>query len=384
MSDNGAVRIAAIQAANRTISYKVGGAGEALTAVRQNLRALVGLAQKAAAEGCKIIAFPEDCLGTLEWEAGHWDDVARVLGPGGEEMVEAFGQVAARTGMHIVCCNDLMGPEPMGADTTGPGGDGVDVVYNTAVLVGPEGEIGRYHKVQPTWAERARALGTAFPVFEVPGVGPVGLCICYDIMFPETTRALALGGADIVFHCTLGGASLASAEASRATFIARAVENYVYVVVAFRGGGSLVISPQGEILAEGGGPDAILAVDIDPSGGREAGDALGGTTADFRARLFRERNPQAYGILTDPHPPVLDRLAHIPMPTVEEAARRFADGITWGADAFYEAEAWASQGRRAEARQRFEELAERFGTVWIGRVSLERLAALDSGEGRDR
>lgn len=374
MSDS-TVRVAAIQAANRTISYKVGGIAEALEAARGNLSALVGLAERAADEGCRIIAFPEDCLGTLEWEAGHWDDVAQLLRPAGDAMVEAFGQVAARTGMHIVCCNDLMG-----ASAGGPDPDGADPVYNTAVLIGPGGELGRYHKVQPTWAERARALGMTFPVFEVPGVGPVGMCICYDIMFPETTRALALGGADIVFHCTLGGASLASAEASRAAFIARAVENYVYVVVAFRGGGSLVISPQGEILAEGGGGDAILAVDIDPSGNREAGDALGGTTADFRARLFRERNPQAYGILTDPHPPALDRLAHIPMPTIEEAAHCFAEGITWGADAFYEAEKWAGEGQADRARQRFAELAQRFGTTWIGRVSAERLAALESDD----
>lgn len=144
----------------------------------------------------------------------------------------------------------------------------------------------------------------------------------------------------------------------------------------------MVIGPKGEILAEGDGPDAIMAVDIDPAGGREAGDALGGTTADFRARLFRERNPAAYGILTDEHPPALDRLAHVPMPTVEEAARRFAEGLTTGADALYEAEEWARQGRTAEARQRFEELAEGFGTTWIGRASRERLEALSPGEGK--
>ena len=370
MTEATTVRVGAVQAANRTISYKVGGPEPALDAVRENLQALVGLAQRAADEGCRIIAFPEDCLGTLEWEAGHWDEVGQVLRPVEAEMLEAFGRVAARTGMHIVCCNDLMG--------TGEGGS--EVVYNTAVLLGPGGEVGRYHKVQPTWAERARSRGTSFPVFDVPAVGPVGMCICYDIMFPETTRALALGGADMVFHCTLGGASLASAAASRAVFIARAVENYIYLVVAFRGGGSMVISPQGEILAEGGGPDVIVAVDIDPGGCREAGDALGGTTTDFRARLFRERNPAAYGILTDPHPPALGRLDHVSMPTVAEAAARFADGLTWGAEAFYEAEEWARQGRTAQAAQRFTELAGRFGSTWIGRVSLERLDALPARE----
>ena len=383
------VRVAAVQAANRTISYKIGGGDEALAAVRANLQALVGLAERAADQGCQIIALPEDCLGTLEWEAGHWDEAPQVLRACEADMLAALGEVAGRTGMHIVCCNDLMGPNPTDSGPTDSGPKdsqdaGAEAVYNTAVLLGPGGELGRYHKVQPTWSERARARGTSFPVFDVPGVGPVGMCICYDIMFPETTRALALGGADIVFHCTLGGASLASAAASRAAFIARAVENYLYLVVAFRGGGSLVIDPRGEILAEGGEPDAILAVDIDPAGNREAGDALGGTTADFRARLFRERNPAAYSILTEPHPPALDRLAHVSLPTVEEAAAKMAEGLTTGADAFYEAEKRAADGRTEEARQRFEELAERFGTIWIGRASRERLAALERDIGRDR
>ncbi|MFH1568806.1 MAG: hypothetical protein ABIL09_12485, partial [Gemmatimonadota bacterium] len=131
----------------------------------------------------------------------------------------------------------------------------------------------------------------------------------------------------------------------------------------------------------GGGPDSIVAVDIDPAGGREAGDALGGTTADFRARLFRERNPEAYGILTDPRPPALDRLAHVPLPAAEAAARCFAEGLTTGADAFYEAEEWARQGRIEAARRRFTELSERFGTTWIGRVSRQRLAAFPPPSG---
>jgi len=358
------VRVGAIQARNRTFTYKVGTAAEALEKVRAHLDELVALAARAAEQGCEIVAFPEDTLGTLEWEAGHWGEAGALLRPAEEEMLTRFGEVAARRGMHIICCSDCVE------------GDGV---YNTSILIGRDGEeIGRYRKVQPTLAEQARARGTDFPVFEAPGVGVVGMCICYDMVFPETTRALALAGADIVFHSTLGGASLARGDASLAAFRTRAAENFIYLVVAFRGGGSMIVDPQGEVIAEGGDePDAIVAAEIDPAGGREAGDALGGITADFRARLFRERNPAAYGILTDPNPPALEKLKHVPVPSIEKAAALLNEGLTTGADAFYEGERWLAEGRMDEARQRFEELSARFGTLWIGRAARERLEKID-------
>jgi len=359
------IRVGAIQARRRTISYKVETAGEALKEVRDNLNELSTLAERAAEKGCDIVAFPEDTLGTLEWEAGHWDDVVEVLGPAEGEMLDRFGEIARRQRMYIICCNDC-------AEDTN--------VYNTAILLGRDGrEIGRYRKVNLPLSEQARTRGTGFPVFEAPGVGTVGMCICYDMVFPETTRALALAGADIVFHSTMGGASFGSSDASRAAFRTRAADNFLYLVVAFRGGGSMVIGPKGEILAEGEGkPDTIVVADIDPTGGRDAGDALGGITTDFRARLFRERVPEAYGILMEERPPVLDKLRDVPVPSSEEAAALFAEGVTTGADAFYEAERWLAEGKTEEARTRFEELSEHFGTVWIGRASRERLSKMDT------
>jgi predicted amidohydrolase len=361
------IRAAAVQAQRRTISYKVGTAEAALECVQASLDALTSLAERAAMLGCNIVAFPEDTLGTLEWEAGHWTEVQDLLVPAEQAMLSRFGEVAAKHGVSIVCCNDCVQ---------------LDEVYNTAILIGPDGrEIGRYQKVHPTLAEQSRAKGRAFPVFEVPGIGTIGLCICYDMVFPETTRALALAGADIVFHLTLGGASMAGPDASLAAFRTRAADNFLYIVVAFRGGGSLIISPKGEILADGGSvADAIVMADIDLSSGREAGDALGGLTSDFRARLFRERTPSAYGILLDQHPPILDRLYDVAVPSAEEASRLFAEAITTGADAFYEADRLMSSGKLEEAQRRFGVLAERFGTTWIGRAARERLANIAVNE----
>lgn len=361
------IRVAALQPRRRSLSYKLSYA-EALEQVRRNLDELAALAEAAARQGCRILGLPEDTLGTLEWEAGNPGQLHAFLREAEALMLDRLGAVAAAHRMPIACCNDCA--------------EGEDI-YNTAILLGADGrEIGRYHKVQPTLGESSRRRGTSFPVFEVPGVGTVGLCICYDILFPETTRALALAGADLVFHLTLGGASMGIPEADLAAFRTRASENFIYLVVAFRGGGSLVIGPKGEILAEGGRePDAIVAADIDPQSGREAGDSLGGLTADFRARLFRERNPEAYAILTDPHPPALDKLRHVPVPTIAQAAALMAEGLTTGAEAFYEADRWLAEGRTAEAQTRFEELALHFGTAWIGRVSRERLEKLGAKTG---
>ena len=356
------IRVAALQPKRRTLSFKLS-YPEALEQVRRNLDELAGLAEAAARQGCQIAAFPEDTLGTLEWEAGNPGQLHAFLREAESLILERLGAVAAQHQMPIACCNDCAeGPD----------------IYNTAILLGANGrEIGRYHKVQPTLGESSRKRGTSFPVFEVPGIGTVGMCICYDILFPETTRALALAGADLVFHLTLGGASMGIPEADLAAFRTRASENFIYLVVAFRGGGSMIIGPKGEILAEGGNvQDAVVAADIDPAGGREAGDSLGGLTADFRARLFRERNPQAYAILTDPHPPALDKLRHIPVPSIEVASTLMAEGLTTGAEAFYEADRWLADGQTEAARTRFEELAAHFGTAWIGRVSRERLEKL--------
>src|SRR5437667_428326 len=73
------------------------------------------------------------------------------------------------------------------------------------------------------------------------------------------------------------------------------------------GGGSMIVSPRGDVLVEGQGPDDIAVAEIEPFGGREGGDAMN-YQADMRARLFRERSPTAFAILTDPDPPVLAKV----------------------------------------------------------------------------
>ena len=353
------IKVGAIQAKRRLISYKIPTVEAVLAEVRASMDILVPLAEKAAEMGCDIIAFPEDTPGTIVWTAGHPDEAGELLRLTEKELLTRFGEVAAKHGMYII----------FGSDTVEDG-----EIYCSAILIGRDGsEIGRYHKVHPPRHEGSKP-GDGFPVFDAPGIGTIGMCICYDITMPETTRALTLAGADIVFHITMGGASMVGGDASLICFKARAIENYLYLVVTHRSGGNMIINPRGEILAEGGRePDAITTADIDLTAGREAGDAHGGITTDFRARLFRERNPRAYGILMEEHPPILDKLKHIHVPTKEEAVALGAEAFTTGPDEFYEADRLLSEGKTEEAKRRFEELSERFGTTWIGQASRDRL-----------
>ncbi|MFQ6347659.1 nitrilase family protein [Pseudomonas sp. R11F] len=75
-------------------------------------------------------------------------------------------------------------------------------LFNTAVLLGPDGFIGKYRKahlwnLEKLWFSPG---DTGFPVFETP-IGRIGLLICWDIWFPEVPRILSQQGADII--CSL-------------------------------------------------------------------------------------------------------------------------------------------------------------------------------------
>ena len=353
------IQVAAAQPRNRTIDFRLA-ATEVLARVDRSLAELEQLVDKAGAAGCGALALPEDTLGLLKWESANPESLDAVLPEAVRRMLERLGKAASRHRMYLVVCNDAIEKDGR--------------TYNTAFLLGRDGrEIGRYHKVNLPLTEQGRARGREFPVFPAPDLGTVGMLICYDMVFPEAARCLALGGADIVFHPTLGGAAIGDDDISLAAFRTRAAENFVYLVVAMRGHGSMIISPRGKILATANEPDGLAIADIDPDGGREGGDAFN-TQADMRGRLFRERVPGAYGILTEPNPPVL---AKVPSNvTADEAVRIMATVLTTGEERFREAEALARAGRTEEAIRAFERLCEECRTSWIDRAARERLRKL--------
>jgi hypothetical protein len=275
-------------------------------------------------------------------------------------MLERLGRAAASHRMYLVCCNDTVDPDGS--------------VRNTAFLLGRDGrEIGRYHKVNLPIHELYKKRGSGFPVFHTPDLGDVGMLICYDMVFPEAARCLALGGADVIVHPTLGGAAFGGKDISRAAFRTRAVENFVYLVVSQRGSGSMILSPKGDLLAEAEGQDVLALADIDPFGGRDGCDAMN-EQRDMRARLFRERWPAAYGILTDPNPPALGKIpATI---SVADACRTANAALTLGEEEFRQADALARDGKAKEATRAFEALIAKYPKTWIDRVARQRLGPL--------
>ena len=74
----------------------------------------------------------------------------------------------------------------------------LEILYNTAVLVGPEGYVGKYRKVHQTAPEKPiYRRGHKFSVFDTE-IGKIGLMICYDKAFPESARELYAQGAEII------------------------------------------------------------------------------------------------------------------------------------------------------------------------------------------
>jgi hypothetical protein len=204
------------------------------------------------------------------------------------------------------------------------------------------------------------------------------MLICYDLVFPETARCLALSGADIIFFPTMGGAAVGEGDIGTQALRVRAAENHVYLVVAFRGSGSMIISPRGEIMARASEPDGIVFADIDPRGGREGGDAMN-HQRDMRARLFRERNPSAFGILTQPRTPILEK---VPIEiSRKDAGRIAAEVLTIGEEEFRQAEALVRAGSRNDAVEAFSRLRSKYRGSWIDRVAAERLKTLQAGDG---
>lgn len=97
------------------------------------------------------------------------------------------------------------------------------LVYNVAVLLGPEGLVGKYRKVCLPRGEWSAGLqpGSEYPVFATR-FGQVGMMVCYDGFFPEVARELSRRGAEVIAFPVWGCNPLLAA--------ARACENHVYVV----------------------------------------------------------------------------------------------------------------------------------------------------------
>jgi predicted amidohydrolase len=174
-----------------------------------------------------------------------------------------------------------------------------DCVYNTAVMVGAEGVIGKYRKLH--LFDREKELfqpgNQEMQIYDVAGV-KIGMMICFDWIFPEVARTLALRGAQILCHPS----NLVLPYCQKAMF-ARSVENGVFTITANRigieervgrqfafSGNSQILNPQGEILAQAGNETVeVTVVEIEPKA------ALNKMITPAN-HLLRDRRPEIYGL----------------------------------------------------------------------------------------
>ena len=148
-----------------------------------------------------------------------------------------------------------------------------DKGYNCTTIIGPDGTIGKtYKKIHPfSFGDEPLYFHHGDDIIVERRDG-ISVCptICYDLRFPELYRHGMLNGADV--FTVIASWPIERAEHWRALAIARAIENQAYVIAVNGtgtdphwkyGGGSLIISPQGEILAEGGSEPCVLKAHFD-------------------------------------------------------------------------------------------------------------------------
>ncbi|MCZ6795867.1 MAG: nitrilase [Planctomycetota bacterium] len=161
------------------------------------------------------------------------------------------------------------------------------VVFNTSLLIGPDGIVARYRKVNPwiPWEVHASPHDLPgydddpFPVTRTD-IGALGCAICYDWFFPEAIRQLALRGAEVLIRVSAYMDPWGATEPMDWWTVVnrcRALENLAYVVAANQGaslkhyppfswpGGSMVVDYDGRILSQAApGPgEKIVVAEID-------------------------------------------------------------------------------------------------------------------------
>jgi predicted amidohydrolase len=259
----------------------------------RNVEVCLARLEEASAAGADLLVLPECSI------PGYVFDSAEEAMPFAEPIpgpsTDVLAAACTRLGIHVVC----------GLLET----DGTDL-FNAAVLVGPQGLVGSYRKTHLPFlgVDRFTRGGDELPVFETP-LGRIGIEICYDLRFPELTRALALAGADFVALPT--NWPLAARVNAELLCPARAYENRIFLLVANRVGvertaefcgRSQIVDPGGVRLAEAAPTgEALLVADVDVEHARDK--SIVPTPGEYEMHLFGHRRPELYGALVEEHEP---------------------------------------------------------------------------------
>ena len=229
-----------------------------------NLRRVRDALHEAAADGAELAVFPEATL------TRFGSDLRAAAEPLDGPFCSGLATAAKETGVALVA--GVFEPAPDGR------------VYNTAVLIDGDGElVASYRKLHlfDAFAQRESDLvapGSTVVTAALAGV-PVGVQICYDIRFPELTRALAVGGASLVTVSAAWQAGLFKEEHWVTLLRARAIENTVWIAAvgqvpdpdekptrAATGiGRSMLIDPLGVVRADLGPAPGVVVINADMS-----------------------------------------------------------------------------------------------------------------------
>jgi len=196
-----------------------------------------------------------------------------------------------------------------------------DALRNLVVVVDRAGEVvGAYAKVHPTRSECDRGVvpGDDFPVFRLD-FATVGAFICHDLSFVESSRVLALRGAEILIWPTWWSGW--GEELCEAVIKSRAIDNGCWLIRAGYGypssrawrpgmqlGRSGVIGPDGVALSSCGRGIGLSLATVDLDAERIAHSFTWGDEGPFRRDMLADRRPDAYAALVDPAlvPPTRD------------------------------------------------------------------------------
>ncbi len=172
-------------------------------------------------------------------------------------------------------------------------------LYNSAVLVGPDGLVAVYRKIHLFGfeAELFDPGPDAPAVYDIGGLR-VGMMVCFDWFFPETSRLLALAGADVIAH-----PSNLVLDWCQKSMVTRCLENNLFAVTANRygsetrngkeltfTGGSQITAPRGIILSSAPADlDEVFIIEIDVEKARDKKiTAVNHLLNDRRVELYKE------------------------------------------------------------------------------------------------
>jgi N-carbamoylputrescine amidase len=236
------------------------------SSVQEKLGRTLELIETASKDGCQIIAAGELCTSDYDRFYGQKDvslfsEAEPIPGPS----TEAVGKLTKKYKNYVIF--------PM-FEKAAPG-----IYYNAAATIGPDGTVvGNYRKTHVAGVQVLEKLyfraGQDFRVWETAFAphAQFGTIICHDRRYPETSRILAMMGAEMMF-CPTAAPGYASGVHWGVVNTARAVDTGMFCIYTNRVGSegnkeyfgeTMIVNPHGEVIANGGTREnAVIAADCD-------------------------------------------------------------------------------------------------------------------------